>query len=99
MTHIPRIPVVLDLSHARKFALLIWCPVSQFAVEHIDDLSGRGGVVIEETGFYAFHVPIYIVSRGEGLHAPVAPMSVPHDSVQARSFVYTPCSTAHGLVY
>jgi len=99
MTYVPRIPVVLDLSHVCKFALLIWRPVSQFAVEHIDDFSGRGSVVIEETGFYASHVPIYIVSRGEGLHAPVAPMSVPHDSVQARSFVYTPCSTARGLVY
>ena len=99
MMNVPRIPVVLDLSHAHKFVLLIWHPVSQFAVEHIDDFSGRGGVVIEETGFYASHVLIYIVSRGEGLHAPVTPMSVPHDSVQACSFVYMPCSTACGLVY
>ena len=58
MTHVPGIPVVLDLFHSCEFALLIWRPVSQFAREHIDDFSGQGGVVIEEAGIGASHVSI-----------------------------------------
>ena len=52
------IPVALELSHACKFALLNGRPVSQFSGEHIDDFSGRGGVVIEAAGIDAFHVSI-----------------------------------------
>jgi hypothetical protein len=33
-------------------------PVSQFSGEHIDDFSGRDGVVIEAAGFDALHVSI-----------------------------------------
>ena len=58
MTHVLGIPVIFDLSHACKFALLIGSPVSQFASKHIDDFSGRGRVVIEEAGIDAPHVSI-----------------------------------------
>jgi len=50
MTHLPNIPIVLDLSLALKFTLLIVRSVSQFAAECIDDFSGCGGVVIEAAG-------------------------------------------------
>jgi hypothetical protein len=58
MTHLPDIPVVLDFSLALKFTLLIGRPVSQFAAEHVDDFSGRGGVVIEAAGLNTPHVSI-----------------------------------------
>ena len=50
MLHLPDIPVVLNLSLALKFILLIGRPVLQFACEHVDDFSGCGGVVIEAAG-------------------------------------------------
>jgi hypothetical protein len=65
MMYLPDIPVALKLSHACKFTLLIGRAVSQLAGEHIDDFSGRGGVVIEAAGVDAPHVSSEVVSRGE----------------------------------
>jgi hypothetical protein len=56
MTHLPDIPVALNLSLACKFTLLIGRAVSQFAGEYIDDFSGRGGVVIEAAGIGTPHM-------------------------------------------
>ena len=50
LTRLLDIPIVLELSLALKFALLIGRPVSQFAGEGIDYFSGGGGVVIEGAG-------------------------------------------------
>ena len=58
MTLLLHIPVALELSHMCKFALLNGRPVSQFSSEHIDDFSGRDGVVIEAAGFDTLHVSI-----------------------------------------
>ena len=58
MTLLLYIPVALEFSHACKFTLLNGRPVSQFSGEHIDDFSGRGGVVIRAAGIDAFHVSI-----------------------------------------
>ena len=55
---LPHIPVTLELSHVCKFALLNRRPVSQFSSEHIDDFSGRDGVVIEAAGFDTLLVSI-----------------------------------------
>ena len=58
MTHLQDVPVVLYFSLALKFTLLIGRPVSQFATEHVNYFSGRGGVVIEAAGRNTPHVPI-----------------------------------------
>ena len=58
MTLLLCIPVALKISRASAFTLLNRRPVSQFSGEHIDDFSGRGGVVIEAAGFDALHVSI-----------------------------------------
>jgi hypothetical protein len=54
--HLPNIPVALNLPLACKFTLLIGRAVSQVSGEHIDDFSGRGGVVIEAAGIGVLHV-------------------------------------------
>ena len=58
MTLLLYIPVSLRISRAPSFTLLNGRPVSQFSGEHINDFSGRGGVVIKAAGFDAFHVSI-----------------------------------------
>ena len=52
------IPVALELPRACKFTLLNGRPVSQFSGEHIDDFSGRDGVVIKAAGIDTLHMSI-----------------------------------------
>ena len=63
LTPLLYIPVDLELPNACKLTLLNGRPVSQFSGGHIDDFSGRGGVVIYGAGIDALQMSIQVVSR------------------------------------
>jgi hypothetical protein len=103
--HLLDIPVVVGLSIALKFTLLIACSISQFASECVHDFLRRGGVDTEIAGIVALLVSMQVVSRGEEEHARTAPVLVPCNSFCSHWVQVHPpplcahCSAACGLVY
>jgi hypothetical protein len=104
MTHLLDIPVVLELSLVLKFTLLIGRPVSQFAGKHVDNFSGRGGVVIEAAGIlYASCVDLGCIERRRraciGRTSAGSPRFVLQSSGSRSPTLCAHCSVACGLVY